>query len=430
MILKKLLPHTFVGQIILLTVLPLFFAVGLSLQFFYDRHWEETGRQFARTLANQIVLIVKDTQETPTKDYPTLFKKYGKTFGFGIKFYEEAPIAFSPQHDFQTHHFRHFVRDEVPFPIFTYLKDKNMTIYAVMHHGILEIATPLSQIYQSTIHIFFAWVAGSFFLLLLLIAPFVYGQIRSLKRLTKAARHFGRGEDVPFRPSGAKEIYQAGQAFLLMRSRIKQFVDSRTQMLAAVSHDLRTPLTRMRLTLEMMGTSKNTSEIKQDIADMEKMINSYLSFARDEVKESFERMTLEAIIIDLIRDFRHQKARISVERIPSLVLRARYMDLKRALTNLIKNALHHGKKKVIVSFKKKHKSLEIIIDDDGVGIPEGQRHKMLQPFQRMDESRSKTDEGVGLGLTIAYNVIHSHAGQLKLETSPLRGLRVVVILPL
>ena len=423
MFLKKLLPNTFVGQIILLTVLPLLLAVVLSLQFFYDRHWDETGKQMAKTLANQIQLIVRDTQTTPSK-------KYEKTFGFKTHFYEEPPIELSRQRDFQTHYFRHFVRDEISYPIYTYLENKTMQIYAVLPHGTLEVETPLNLVYQSTIHIFLAWIAGSFFLILLVIAPFIYGQIKSLKSLTKAARQFGRGEDIPFRPSGAKEVHQAGQAFLLMRSRIKQFVDSRTQMLAAVSHDLRTPITRMLLTLEMMPKDSKVTDLQRDIDDMTKMIESYLAFARDEIKEPFEKMTLDAIINDLVRDFRHQKKQLKITKIPHVVFRARYMDLKRALTNLVKNGLHHGKRNVELSFKKRRKFVEIIIDDDGQGIPEEKRQTMLQPFQRMDESRSNIDEGIGLGLTIAHNVVHSHGGELQLETAPLGGLRVVVRLPL
>ncbi|MBN1783386.1 MAG: ATP-binding protein, partial [Alphaproteobacteria bacterium] len=423
-------PSTFVGRIIAITVLPLLLAVILSGQFFYDRHWEETGKQLARTLTNQIKLVVSDTQSISTKEYPSLFKKYEIAFGFKTKFYEKSPIVLNRQHDFQTHYFRHFVRHNVKYPVYTYVQKKEMTIYAVLPHGILEIKTPLNMVYQSTIHIFLAWIAGSFFLIVLLMTPFVYTQIRSIKRLTRAAQRFGRGEDSIFRPSGAKEIRQAGQSFLLMRHRIKQFVDSRTQMLAAISHDLRTPLTRMKLTLEMMSNTKNTEDLQQDIQEMEKMIDGYLTFAREETKEPFEKMTLEAVIKDIKRDFRHSEKRLEIESIPNVIIRARYMDLKRAFSNLIKNALAYGKKKVHIEFRRRREVIEIIIDDDGVGIPADKREQMLKPFQRMDESRSSKKESVGLGLTIAHKLIDSHSGKLTLDESPMGGLRVIVELPI
>ncbi len=426
----KLLPTTFVGRMITITVLPLLLISILAGQFFYDRHWEKTGEQLARTLSNQIKLVVQDTKNTNQKNHKSLFKKYEITFGFHTKFYKKSPIQLDHQHNFQTHHFRHFIREEVKYKVYTYLEKKEMTIYAVLPKGVIEIKTHLNAIYQSTIHTFLAWIVGSFLLILLLMTPFVYSQIRSIKRLTRAAQRFGRGQDTIFRPSGAKEIRQAGQSFLLMRHRIKQFIDSRTEMLAAISHDLRTPLTRMKLTLELMSSTQKTSHLKEDILEMEKMITSYLSFAREETKEAFEKMTLEAIFKDLIKDFRHSKKRIKMDKIPNVIIRARYMDLKRAFSNLIKNALNYGKKTVHIQFKKRRELVEIIIDDDGIGIPSEKREKMLKPFQRMDESRSSKNEGVGLGLTIAMKLIDSHSGTLILDKSPLGGLRVIIELPL
>ncbi|MHA1540699.1 MAG: ATP-binding protein [Alphaproteobacteria bacterium] len=425
----KILPTTFVGRIISIIVIPLLLITILMGHFFYDNHWEKVGKQLSRTLSNQIKLIVEETQNTPTKNYQKLFQKYQKNFGFGTSFHESLPIKLTKQRDYKTHHFRHFIREEVRYKVFTYLNKKEMTIYAVLPHGIIKIKTHLNIIYQSTIHAFLGWIIGSFFLIILLITPFVYSQIRSIKRLTRAAQRFGRGEDTIFRPNGAKEIRQAGQAFLLMRHRIKQFIDSRTQMLAAVSHDLRTPLTRMKITLEMMNKSQKIQNLKEDILEMEKMISGYLAFAKEETKEAFEKMTIEAIFKDIKRDFRHSKKRLKMDKIPPVIIRARYMDLKRAITNLIQNALNYGKKTVHIQFKKRREFVEIIIDDDGVGIPAEKREQMLKPFQKMDESRSSKKDGVGLGLTIATKIIDSHGGTFKLDESPLGGLRIIIELP-
>ncbi|MBF0248142.1 MAG: two-component sensor histidine kinase, partial [Alphaproteobacteria bacterium] len=251
-----------------------------------------------------------------------------------------------------------------------------------------------------------------------------------IRKLAIAADDFGKGRDTPgFKPEGASEVRQAAGAFIAMRDRIKRQIQQRTDMLAGVSHDLRTPLTRMKLQLEMMGNADGVDDLKSDVQDMQHMLEEYLAFARGEGGEDAREVDLGDILRDLVGQARRQGAAVDLECEGGLRTRVKVNALKRAFTNLLENAIRHGDA-VRVRATHQGEGVEVVIDDDGPGIPEDKRDEVFKPFIRLDASRNPVTGGVGLGMTIALDAVRGHGGDIVLEDAPGGGLRVRVHLPL
>jgi two-component system osmolarity sensor histidine kinase EnvZ len=256
------------------------------------------------------------------------------------------------------------------------------------------------------------------------------GQVQPIKRLAQAADDFGKGRDVTdFHPEGAAEVELAGRAFNLMRDRIRRQIAQRTEMLAGVSHDLRTPLTRMKLQLAMMGSSPEIVELKNDVADMERMIGAYLAFARGEGTEQSFPTDLNDVIEEVVTNARREGARVDLH-LPEepLVLPLRRDAFRRALANVIGNA-HRYAKNQRLWLRRTRNGIDIFVDDDGPGVPTGSREDVFKPFFRLEQSRNTETGGTGLGLTIARDILRSHGGDLTLAESPMGGLRAKLRLP-
>jgi len=257
---------------------------------------------------------------------------------------------------------------------------------------------------------------------------FILNQARPIVKLAKAADDFGKGRGIgDFKPSGATEVRQAGHAFLGMRNRILRHIQQRTAFLAGVSHDLRTPLTRLKLHLAMSEENEDTQAARKDVNDMEKMLDGYLDFARGISEDEMETESMTDLLEDIVAMSPEPKPILDID--PGLIISMRKMDMSRALDNLVGNAQSYGEN-VEISAKKQSDRLIILIDDDGPGIPEESRSEAFKPFIRLDGSRNQNVKGVGLGLSIARDSIQAHGGHIKLEDSPLGGLRCRVSLPL
>jgi two-component system osmolarity sensor histidine kinase EnvZ len=248
--------------------------------------------------------------------------------------------------------------------------------------------------------------------------------------LAKAADDFGRGRDErDFRPSGAAEVELAGHAFNLMRDRIRRQISQRTDMLAGVSHDLRTPLTRMKLQLALMGEAAEVTDLKKDIDEMERMVGGYLAFARGEGTERAVDANLVELVADAVNDARREGAVIGFAAPDHTIkLSLRRDAFRRALANVIGNARRYARK-IEVSIRARGHSIEVIVDDDGPGVPAARREDVFRPFFRLEESRNPETGGTGLGLAIARDALHSHGGDITLHDSPLGGLRAILRLP-
>ena len=253
-------------------------------------------------------------------------------------------------------------------------------------------------------------------------------QTRPIINLARAAEKFGKGEFIKeFRPSGAREIRQAAYEFDKMRKRISVHLNQRSEMLSGISHDLRTPLTRLKLQLALLKQQDLAKKMSDDIEEMERMLNEYLEFSRNQKNEDTEIIKINSLIEEVVKKYNTEKIKINFD--SNIEIPLRQNTFKRCLNNLIDNSLSYGKK-VEISTKKIVKDLIILIDDDGPGIPQEEYEKVMKPFYRIDKSRGQNKSGVGLGLSIANDIVRSHGGSILLEKGPLNGLRVKISLPL
>jgi two-component system osmolarity sensor histidine kinase EnvZ len=295
--------------------------------------------------------------------------------------------------------------------------------------GVLRVLAPKERAIASQGLIFLGWMAAATLILTGVSLLFIRNQVRAIERLAQAAEDFGRGRDAPaFKPHGAREVRQAAQAFLAMKARIQRHIEQRTALLASVSHDLRTPLTRLRLELALAEPGPATQAMKQDLIEMEHMIDEYLAFARGEGGEQAVDLDIAALVREAAEGARRTGAKVAVAAPAEVPFRGRRSALKRAFANLIGNAAAHGQE-VCVDVEVSVSGITIRVDDDGPGIPPERREEAFRAFNRLDESRNQNTKGVGLGLAIARDAARSHGGDVRLEDSPLGGLRAVLRLP-
>ena len=322
---------------------------------------------------------------------------------------------------------------EKPIAVTVFRDDKRIIADIMMVKGVLTVTIPEGRLYSASSYIFILWMMGLSLLLFTIALMFMRNQIRPIYRLGLIADRMGRGIPVArFKPTGAREVRQAGEAFIRMQDRIQGYIHQRTIMLAGVSHDLRTPLTRMKLQLEMLDESPDVAAMKQDIADMEGMIDEYLAFAKGDDGEERHRVQVDDFVTQLNEDAQRLDLKTVMVNTPDA---ERYMmvrpnALRRAFGNFLGNAAQYGD---TVSFETKITSnhVEIILCDNGVGIDDQMIEDVMKPFFRIDQSRNNKTGGVGLGLSIANDIISAHAGEIQLgKSSTLGGLEVKVILPL
>jgi two-component system osmolarity sensor histidine kinase EnvZ len=315
-----------------------------------------------------------------------------------------------------------------PFSIDARSSVHQVMIAVQLSGEVLAVDVPLSRLYTPTTYIFILWMVGSSLVLLCVAAVFLRNQVKSLRRLAAAAEGFGKGRAVAFKIEGALEVRQAAAAFIRMRDRIRRQIRQRTEMLAGVSHDLRTPLTRMKLVLELIDSGPVVDELKSDVADMEHLVDLYLNFARGEGTETPVETDITPLIEDVAAATRREGTALAIDQPDELIVPVRPNALRRCLFNLIANARRYGQH-IWLSSVPVEDGVDILIDDDGPGIPAAERDRVFQPFVRLDASRNSSTGGIGLGLTIARDVARSHGGDVRLETSPYGGLRARVHLP-
>jgi two-component system osmolarity sensor histidine kinase EnvZ len=423
------------GRSMLLIVMPLVLLQVIATFVFYNRHWEIVSRRLSADVAGEIGMLI-DAMKYADPGLETSRLLENASGLTGIRFSIPPATALPPAapaggsrleehlHNAMTELVgRDYWIDAVSDP-------RDIHIQVQLGNELLVADVPRNRVYTSTTYVFVLWMIGSSLVLLCVAALFLRNQVKSLRRLAAAAEGFGKGRRVAFtKIEGALEVRQAGAAFMQMRDRIERQIRQRTEMLAGVSHDLRTPLTRMKLALELVQADAVAAELKSDVADMERLINLYLDFARGEGTESAVETDVALLIEDMAAAARRDGAPLAVAPAAGeLVLPVRPNALRRCLANLIANARHHGRQ-VWLSSVPVADGIDILVDDDGPGIPAAERERVFQPFIRLDVSRNPSTGGVGLGLTIARDVARSHGGDVRLENSPRGGLRARVHLP-
>ena len=430
---KAMLPHGLFGRSVLLLAAPLILSQIVGTWVFYDRFWTTLMRRNALAATNEIALIVTGPPRLHAGRRAPLSRAGRRHDGLPHPRPAAGRRACADARRGRPHRpaisrRRSPERSLGPFSIDGREWPANLLVRIEDGDDMLEIAVPRDRLYTSMVFVVLSWMVGTALVTLAIAMLFLRNQVRSLRRLAIAAEAFGRGVDVPsFRPQGATEVRQAAAAFLSMRQRIQRQIAQRTEMLAGISHDLRTPLTRMRLELELMRDSEEVRGLTSDVAEMLKMVEAYLSFARGEGDEQAQVTDLMRLLRDVVAGARREGIEIALAGPKALEIPVRPDALRRCLTNLVGNAARHGNHVWVTVTA--GRSIDIIIDDDGPGIPEASREAVFQPFFRLDTSRNAGTGGIGLGLTIARDTMLSHGGTLTLETSPHGGLRARCALP-
>jgi len=402
---------------------------------FFDAHWQTVNAHLTEGLAGDVAWVVQAYEEDPTDaNLKRLSDRAQQTLDLSIELEEGAILPKGRRPSLFVavdNSLRKALSDRIdaPFWFDTGRYPAYVDVRVKAPQGVLRIIAPKDRVFATRGHIFILWLTAATVLLTGIAILFIRNQVRAIERLAEAAEAFGKGADIAFRPHGAREVRQAARAFLAMRARIRGFVDQRTALLASVSHDLRTPLTRLKLELALAEPGARTQAMKADLAEMEHMIDDYLAFARGEGGESVEIVGLRGLIEAVSLGALRAGATVAVTADPDLTAGVRPNALKRALANLVMNAAAHGARVEVTARATPSGGVEIVVDDDGPGIPPDRFEEAFTPFGRLDAARNQNEKGVGLGLAIARDVARGHGGEVILDRSPLGGLRAVVRLP-
>jgi two-component system osmolarity sensor histidine kinase EnvZ len=433
--LKRILPRGLLARSLLIIVVPLVLLQIVSGVIFYDRHWANVSRHRATALAGDIALVLELLERAETRESrATVFELAHRTLDLIIAYKPEAILPntpFVPSGNLEVTLARSLAGIvQRPFYMDTKSTPDRVLINVQLPAGVLEVSAHEERLISSTTKIFILWMTGTSLILFAVATLFMRNQVSPIRRLATAAENFGKGRDTPnFRPSGATEVRQAASAFMAMRNRLERQIQQRTEMLAGVSHDLRTPLTRMKLQLAMLGRNPEIDELNSDVAAMEGMIEGYLNFARGEGTEERTPVDAAQLVEEVAHDARRNGADVALEIGGEVILPLARNAMRRCLTNLVENAARHGKH-VEIHMLRNGAVLEITVDDDGPGIPAEMREDVFRPFFRLDESRNMETGGTGLGLSIAQDIVHNHGGEIRLDDAPKGGLRVLVRIPI
>jgi len=431
---KRLLPTSLFGRTLLIIVAPTLLALIVATFVFFDRHWYTTTHRLTHAVAADISVVVEmldlmDDDEEKAALLRLANKKMDLSVSYQPKGHLSKRIAryASPLREM----LRHALDERVGYPHLIDMRraPDMVAVQVEIPKGLYTFYVPQRRIYSPTTEVFIGWMIGSSFLLSGIALLFMQGQIRPVRRLAEAAEAIGKGQDVPrFKLEGANEVRQAGAALMVMHERIRRMVSQRTAMLAGVSHDLRTPLTRMKLQIAMMPETAQTRGFLADIEDMGSMLQAYLAFARGEEPEAIEPTDVAELLKGIVEDMKRQNNHVTLEIEAPCVIPLRAGAMRRCIGNLVGNALRYGTH-VIVRLHQRDHAIDILVDDDGPGIPSEKREEVFRPFMRLDASRNKETGGVGLGLTIARDIARAHGGDVTLGQSPAGGLSAHIWLP-
>jgi len=434
--LRRVLPRGLFWRSLIIIVAPIVLLQAIIAYVFFERDLDTTTRRLARDVAADMALLVSLEDSNPSPERERLRALAARQLDYRIRFL--------PHQDLPSFHGT--LTSTIDVALDDILEQRiganrdfrtarigdEFEIRVDVHDGVLAVLVPRDRVTVSKPDLFILYMVGSSFILIGIAVLFLRNQVRPIERLARAADSFGKGRAVPdFKPYGALEVRRAAQAFITMRERIERHVTQRTEMLAGVSHDLKTPLTRLKLALAMMPDGDaEIASMRGDVAEMEHMLDEYLAFARGEGGEE----SLPTDLGELVRDAAvaaakaRQRDGIAVNAPEHVTVSVKRAGLRRVISNLLDNALKHGSK-VAISLQRDERMVEIAVEDNGPGIPEARREEAFRPFHRLDEGRNLQSGGSGLGLAIARDITRAHGGDLVLGYSSLGGLKATVRLP-
>ena len=429
---KNILPKRLFYRALLIVAVPVIFLQLLITIVFFDSLWIKTNKGMTKALINEIntFIAVYDDEIYDKNEIVNLFSIYQD---LNIELVEDSNFSFQYDERWFSPIDRTLRRElKSKFGSSDYWFDttsyKELIDLRIKYQtGYFKFLIPRDRVTTSSARIFALWITVPAVIMIFISLIFLKNQTRPIINLAKAAEKFGRGEEIEeFKPSGALEIRQAGYEFDKMRKRIVRHLNQRSEMLSGISHDLRTPLTRMKLQIAFIKDNELSKKLSDDIDEMEKMLNEYLQFTSSSYLEKNEQFNLTDLIIETIEKYNNKN--ISSNLLSETHIYGRKNLIKRCINNLIDNAIKYGDK-VNVELSKGTNNLFIKIDDNGPGIPETEYENVFKPFYKIDKGRAGSKSSVGLGLSIASDIIRSHGGNIKLEKSSMNGLGVRIFLP-
>ena len=430
---KQILPKRLFYRALLIVAIPVIVLQLVITIVFFDSLWIKTNKGMTKTLVKEISTFIEvyDNEKSDKEGLSNLFSLF---LDLNIEFFENenfnsdynerwfSPIDRTLRRELKSK----FEHDSYWFDTTNYKELIDLRIK--YQNGYFRFLIPKDRVTSSSARIFALWITVPALIMIFISLIFLKNQTRPITNLARAAEKFGKGEEIDeFKPSGAMEIRQAGQEFDKMRKRILRHLKQRNEMLSGISHDLRTPLTRMKLQLAFIKDDDLSKKFTEDINEMEKMLNEYLQFTSSSYSEKDEMFDLSELIEIIVKKYNNKN--ISTNLASRIYINGKKNLIIRTLNNLIDNSLKYASK-VKVSLVKKNTNLFITIDDDGPGIPKNEYENVFKPFYKIDKGRADSKSSVGLGLSIALDIIRSHGGNIKLEKSNMKGLSVKIFLPL
>ena len=428
---KKIIPSTLIGRSIIIIFVPIIIIVLLTSFVFYQTSWSIISKRLTESVAADISVLVKlinndltdNAVNIANQDFKMKLNIINDKKLLATKFSLNSGILSNRLNQSLSNLKKNFDYDLSNL-------EEGVLIYIQIDNDILEINVDKDRLYSESAFVFLLWMIFASLILFFMSYFLMSRQLRPLKRLAIIAETFGRGLDAPdIKTAGAYEIRQTANAFNQMRTRIKRFLKQRTEMLAGVSHDLRTPLTRMKLQISLMKDEKAKSELEVDVNEMTSMLDSYVSFVKTESPEPIETIIINELIGDIVKTVEKKDVELTIKEKNTIQTSGRQIQLKRAFNNIIDNSKRYAKQIEIILYTNE-KDCVIEFNDDGEGIPRDKYEDVFKPFFTLDPSRNKLKGESGLGLTITRDIIRSHGGDVKLSESNLGGLQIKVLLPL
>jgi len=432
---KSKMPAGLYPRSLLIIIAPMVILQSVVAFVFMERHWNTVTRRLSAAVTQDISGLIDIYRTYPQDPGNTQIRRIAQQrFGLVVDFLpvsEMPPPGPKPFFSLLDQTLSDEIRRQIgrPYWLDTVGRSSIVEIRIQLDNAVMRVFARRSAAYASNSEIFLFWMVGTSLVLLAVAILFLRNQIKPIQRLADAAESFGKGREVPnFRPRGATEVRRAAHAFIEMKSRVERAIEQRTTMLAGVSHDLRTVLTRFKLELALLQDSGEAEAMNKDVDEMSRMLEAYLAFARGDAGEQSASTDMAALVEQLKADAERDGRNVTVAFRGTPIVTVRPNAFKRCLANLVSNAARYGKS-ISITGQRDHRWLIVTVDDDGPGIPSGMREDVFKPFLRLDDARNQDEGGTGLGLAIARDIARSHGGDITLGESPLGGLRATVRVP-
>ena len=430
--LKKISPNSLYTRSLIIIIAPIVVLQAILTFVFLERHWQLVTKKLSSSVVSEIGMIIKMQKETDQETISSYAKEF---YDISINYYSNQEISLDNNIP-KTIVERTLVKEigerlDTKTWVQDFPEEKKVKVIIPLGSSIIEFLIPRRNVYATNSHIFLVWMVISSILILSIAILFLRQQIKPIEKLAKAAESFGMGKKIEnFKPSGASEVRKAADAYIKMQERIEKFIEQRTLMLAGVSHDLRTPLTRIKLQLEMLSKNRENQELLKDVDEMQYMLETYLDFSQTVSSEESSLVNINKLIEEVIETSRDENNFIIFKPLKKNEInhKCKYIALKRCIINIINNAKAYGDK-IIIKLSESDYEININIEDNGPGISEKDYQKALKPFQRLDSSRNQNIAGSGLGLSISQDIIKTLDGNLNLSKSEMGGLKVEINLP-